>query len=66
MNHYDVFNGDADGLCALHQLRLVAPRDATLITGVKRDIALLQRVPLQRDARVTVLDISLQRNRAAL
>ena len=22
---YDVFNGDADGLCALHQLRLAQP-----------------------------------------
>ena len=27
MTHYDVFNGDADGMCALHQLRLAAPRD---------------------------------------
>ena len=27
MNCHDVFNGDADGLCALHQLRLAAPRD---------------------------------------
>jgi hypothetical protein len=43
---YDVFNGDADGICALHQLRLANPRDAVLLTGVKRDIALLQRVPL--------------------
>ena len=38
---YDVFNGDADGICALIQLRLVEPRpDATLVTGVKRDIQL--------------------------
>ena len=38
----DVFNGDADGLCALHQLRLAEPlADAQLVTGVKRDIALL-------------------------
>lgn len=66
MAFFDVFNGDADGLCSLHQLRLAAPREATLITGVKRDIALLQRVPLGRDALVTVLDISLERNRAAL
>ncbi len=66
MHSFDVFNGDADGLCALHQLRLVEPREATLITGVKRDIALLQRVPLVHGAVVTVLDISLERNRDAL
>ena len=38
MNFFDVFNGDADGICALIQLRLAEPRDTTLITGVKRDI----------------------------
>ncbi len=42
--NYDVFNGDADGLCALHQLRLAKPAAAELITGVKSDIALLHRV----------------------
>lgn len=31
MTHYDVFNGDADGLCALHQLRLADPVDAVLV-----------------------------------
>ena len=65
MTHYDVFNGDADGLCALQQLRLDEPRDSLLITGPKRDINLLDRVPLDA-ASVTVLDISLDRNRAAL
>ena len=38
---YDIFNGDADGMCALQQLRLREPRDAQLVTGVKRDIALV-------------------------
>ena len=66
MRFVDVFNGDADGLCALHQLRLVAPRDATLVTGVKRDIALLQRVAPGADTRVTVLDVSLDQNRQPL
>ena len=32
---YDVFNGDADGICALLQLRKVEPLDSHLITGVK-------------------------------
>ncbi len=67
MVYFDVFNGDADGMCALHQLRLVEPRDtATLVTGVKRDIDLLARVPCVPGARVTVLDVSLARNRDAL
>src|SRR5262245_60081331 len=69
MNHNYVFNGDADGLCALQQLRLAEPREPgrqVLITGVKRDIALLDRVkPTAGDA-CTVLDISLDVNRAAL
>lgn len=63
---YDVFNGDADGICALHQLRLAEPRDAVLVTGVKRDIGLLARVPLTPAADVTVLDISLDSNVEAL
>ena len=63
---YDVFNGDADGICALHQLRLANPLDAILVTGVKRDIALLERVPLGSASQVTVLDVSLDVNVAAL
>lgn len=64
---YDVFNGDADGLCALHQLRLAEPApDATLVTGVKRDIALLERVDAGAGDAVTVLDVSMEKNRAAL
>ncbi len=66
MTFHDVFNGDADGLCALVQLRLAHPRQSTLVTGVKRDIALLDRVEAARDDRVTVLDISLESNRAGL
>ncbi len=63
----DVFNGDADGICALQQLRLHRPCvGARLVTGVKRDIALLQRLADVRDSRITVLDISLDRNRDAL
>jgi hypothetical protein len=66
MTHYDVFNGDADGLCALHQLRLDEPRESVLITGVKRDIALLARVDAKAGDTATVLDISLATNRPAL
>lgn len=66
MKYYDVFNGDADGICALHQLRLAQPRDAVLITGAKRDIQLLARVDAKTGDAVTVLDISLASNRPAL
>lgn len=67
MSHYDVFNGDADGLCALQQLRLVEPVDgATLVTGVKRDITLLQQVEAEPGDSITVLDISLDKNRESL
>ncbi len=63
---FDVFNGDADGLCALQQLRLAQPAEARLVTGVKRDIALLARVHCAPGDQVTVLDVSLQENRADL
>jgi len=63
---YDVFNGDADGLCALHQLRMASPRNAQCVTGVKRDIDLLRRVPPKAGIDVTVLDVSLDTNVDAL
>ena len=66
MTDFDVFNGDADGICSLVQLRLAEPRKARLITGVKRDIALLERVQAGAGDRVTVLDISMDKNRTAL
>jgi hypothetical protein len=64
--HYDVFNGDADGIIALLQLRLAEPKDSTLITGVKRDISLLKQVDVSQATAVTVLDISLEKNNQAL
>jgi len=66
MKWYDVFNGDADGLCAMHQYRLAEPRESIRITGVKRDIGLLGRVEPARGDEITVFDISLDRNRDAL
>jgi hypothetical protein len=64
--NYHVFNGDADGLCAVHQLLLDNPVRTELVTGLKRDIRLLERVKAHAGERVTVLDISLNSNRAAL
>lgn len=70
MKHTYVLNGDADGLCALQQLRLGATpgtaKNDPLVTGVKRDIALLERVELEPGDACTVLDVSLDVNRAAL
>jgi len=66
LKYIDVFNGDADGICALHQLRMTEPRSARLITGVKRDIRLLSRLADINHASVTVLDVSLDSNRQGL
>jgi len=66
MKFYDIFNGDADGICALHQLRLEEPRDAELVTGVKRDIGLVARIDAQAGDSLTVLDISHRSNAAAV
>lgn len=64
--HFDVFNGDADGIIALVQLRLVEPKSSTLITGVKRDINLVEKVSIEYAQSVTVLDISMEKNAPAL
>jgi hypothetical protein len=64
---FDVFNGDADGICALQQLRLRDPRpDAVLITGVKRDISLLGKIQDVENSKITVLDISMAVNHGPL
>ncbi|WP_299009796.1 DHH family phosphoesterase [uncultured Shewanella sp.] len=66
--HYDIFNGDADGIIALLQLRLAEPKQSELITGVKRDIDLLNQLSdlLQPGDTVTVLDVSMQKNQQGL
>lgn len=69
--HIDVFNGDADGIFSLIQLRKVKPVEAeqqVLITGVKRDISLVKQISAEqaRGAAITVLDISFDKNNTAL
>lgn len=66
MTRYDVFNGDADGICSLLQMRLAEPVEAELVTGVKRDINLLDRIEPAAEDELLVLDISLDSNREAL
>lgn len=62
MAYIDVFNGDADGICSLVQLRLADPHDSEMVTGIKRDIKLLERVKASTGDNVTVLDVSMQKN----
>lgn len=66
MAYIDCFNGDADGVCALTQIRLQNPVESELITGVKRDINLLSRVAASSGDIVTALDVSLDKNRLEL
>lgn len=66
MQFFDIFNGDADGICALHQMRLANPQDSILVTGVKRDINLLKKVTTESESQILVLDISLDKNREDL
>jgi hypothetical protein len=63
---FDAFNGDADGLCALHQLRLAEPADSTLVTGVKRDISLLNKIDARAGDEIVALDIAVEKNVAPL
>ena len=64
--NYDLFNGDADGICALLQLRKERPLDAELVTGVKRDINLLGKIEAGAGDEITVLDVSMDKNKSAL
>ncbi len=63
---FDVCNGDADGLCAVRQWRAESPARAELVTGLKREIALLARVPADAADEVLVCDIAMARNSDAL
>lgn len=64
MSAVDIFNGDADGLCALHQWRMAHPAQTELVTGVKRDINLLRNLKVSAGGTATVFDISFDSNRA--
>lgn len=75
MHFIDIFNGDADGLIARHQYRLANPVPAAqlqLISGTKRDIALVSRaLPMMLtqesgEAEVTIFDVSYDQNEAAV
>lgn len=64
---YDVFNGDADGICALHQVRMAYPvTDTVKITGVKRDIRLLSKINTVEQCNIAIFDISMDSNKSDL
>ncbi|MCH8502439.1 MAG: DHH family phosphoesterase [Aliidiomarina sp.] len=64
MKYIDVFNGDADGIFSLIQLRKVWPQESRLVTGVKRDNALVRQITSQEadGAHLSILDISFDKN----
>lgn len=69
MADFDLFNGDADGIFSLLQLRQAQPRpEARQITGVKRDTQLFRRIVSDVEAgdRLTALDIGMARNSEGL
>lgn len=57
-----VFNGDADGIISQHILGLHAGAPDLLITGWKRDIRLLRKLPDGAAGDIHVFDISLRQN----
>src|SRR4051812_29914479 len=61
-----VFNGDADGLISQHLLELHGISPTLRITGLKREIVLLDRLSELENANIHVFDISLDVNRSAL
>ncbi|WP_144213700.1 DHH family phosphoesterase [Shewanella donghaensis] len=63
---FDVFNGDADGIFSLLQLRKDNPKNSMLVTGVKRDIALVCKVDKNIATHVNVLDVSYEKNESAV
>ena len=56
------YNGDADGICSMIQWGLAHGLDGKRITGVKRDIQLLDKISLSKGDDLVVMDISLARN----
>lgn len=61
-----LFNGDADGLIAQHILELKLGAPDLRITGPKRDIKLLKKLPPLDSGRIHILDISLRQNQPEL
>ena len=63
---FSVCNGDADGLCAAVQWVMHEPGPLTLVTGLKRELSLLERVDAGVGDEINIFDLAMSRNRAAL
>lgn len=63
---FSVCNGDADGLCAAVQWYMHEPGPVMLVTGLKRELSLLERVDAGPGDEVNVFDLAMSRNRGAL
>jgi hypothetical protein len=61
-----LFNGDADGIVAQHILGMQLGQPELRITGLKRDIQLLSKLPILDSADLHALDISLRSNEDAI
>ena len=59
---YFLFNGDADGICALIQMTSSKFSGGVFISGVKRDIQLMKNISVHDGDSILALDISLARN----
>jgi hypothetical protein len=66
MTRIHVCNGDADGLCAAVQWLMHEPGSVTLVSGLKRERALLGRVQAKAGDEVNVFDLALATNLGAL
>ena len=66
INYTDVFNGDADDISALIEYSLSYPAKSELITGVKRNISLLDKASTKPRNKISVFDISWNNNSTAL
>lgn len=63
MSDFDLFNGDADGIIARHQYRLAHPLGGVqLLSGLKRDVTLVGKLPKVDVEKVVVFDVSLESN----
>ena len=63
---YFIFNGDTDGICATRQLLFSNQNETKFVTGVKRDIALLDKIQDLADQEIVVLDVSVEKNHPSL
>lgn len=63
---FDVFNGDADGLCARQQMYLANPGQTVCISGCRRDYRLFDGIDAQSGDTLRAFDIPYRANQSTL